>query len=264
MSSETAEDGLVVEFGPSAPADVVAAAVGDWIEVEPTGTGRVWLTATHAVKAVPVADAAELDADAANREWLGGQVRTADVVLRTDSADAAWLVSHRLAGVPAHRPDLHGDVGSLAEVAGAALRELHSVPLDVVPAEVARGWDAIDGLAEATVAAGVGEVDEPYQRYTGQELLDLLRQGRPDVEDLVVCHGDPALPNVVANQGVFSGWVDLGGVRVADRHFDLAHAHHSIHRNLGPEAVYVFYDAYGQDPDLLRLDHYLLAKQILP
>ena len=228
------------------------------------GPGQVWLTETHAVKALPLEGGGSLDAEAANATWLGEHVGTARSLLRSDGPDRSWLVSERLVGVPAHRPDLHGDVGSLAEVAGNALRELHALPVDLAPSTVERGWDAIAALASATVAAGLGAVDDPYQRYSGDELLELWLQGRPAVEDLVICHGDPALPNMMAQQGVFSGWVDVGGVRVADRHLDLAHAHASIHRNLGPEAVYVFYDTYGQDPDLLRLDHYLLAKQLLP
>lgn len=254
------------------PDDVVehAGSPTSWVDVEPTRpaaanpSDRTWLSDTAAVKAVAFERAAQLDAEAANSAWLGEHVATASPLVRSDGQDLAWLVTARIDGVPAHRPDLHGDVGSLAEVAGQALRKLHALPLDVAPDEIDRGWDALEAAAEAYVAGGGGEVDEPYQRYTSEQLLELWRQGRPAVEDLVICHGDPALPNMLARQGAFVGWVDLGGVRIADRHLDLAHAHASIHRNLGPEAVYVFYDTYGQDPDLLRLDHYLLAKQLLP
>jgi len=221
------------------------------------------LPESHAVKVVPLAGAAELDGAATNATWLGNHVITATPTLRSNAEGAAWLVSPRLDGVPSHRPDLHGDVGSLAEVAGNALRELHALPVDVAPSTLECGWEALDAVAAANVSAGLGEVDEPYQRYSSEQLLDLWRQGRPATEDLVICHGNASLPNMIAQQGVFAGWVDLGAVRIADRHLDLAFAHDSIHRSLGPEAVYVFYDTYGQDPELLRLDHYLLARQLL-
>jgi len=252
---------------PEPPSDVVdlAGSTADWLVTEALSadSGRVWLTETSAVKAVPIDRASELDAAAANASWLGDHVATAAPLLRSDAKDSAWLVSERLIGVPSHRPDLHGDVGSLAEVAGNALRELHALPIDLAPSSLERGWEALDAVAAANVASGLGEVDEPYQRYSGEKLLELWREGRPEVEDLVICHGNATLPNMIAQQGVFAGWVGLGGVRVADRHLDLAFAHESIHRSLGPEAVYVFYDTYGQDPELLRLDHYLLAKQLL-
>lgn len=249
------------------PTDVVdlAGPVSSWVAVDATtaGSSQVWLTETHAVKSVPSGTASTLDAGATNAAWLGAHVATAAPLLRSDAEDSAWLVSDRLIGVPAHRPDLHGDVGSLAEVAGNALRELHALSIDLAPSAIEQGWDALDAIAAANVTAGLGEVDEPYQRYSGEKLLDLWRQGRPESEDLVICHGKAGLTNMIAQQGVFAGWVDLGGVRLADRHLDLALAHESIHRFLGPEAVYVFYDTYGQDPELLRLDHYLLAKQLL-
>ena len=210
------------------------------------------------------ADGAKLVAEAANSRWLGQHVPTATPLLESADANHMWLVSERLPGFPAHRPDLHGDVGSLAELAGHSLRDIHAIPVDDAPASLERGWDAIAVTADATVASGIDEVDEPYQRYSTSELLELWRSARPDTEDLVVCHGDPALPNLMARHGELTGWVDLGGMRIADRHLDLAHAHLSVHQNLGPEAVYVFYDAYGRDANLLHLDHYLLAKQLLP
>jgi len=255
-----------VSFEP--PADVVelVGPTDSWERVDPTNDRphQTWLTERHAIKSVPSSDRATLIAAADNARWLGEFVPTAAVELAVDGDDDSWLVTSRLPGVPAHRPDLHGDVGSLAEVAGSALRELHAVSLDAAPATVERGWDELAELAEATVEAGIETVDEPYERYTPAELLDLWRPARPAVEDLVICHGDPALPNMMAHQGAFTGWVDIAGVRIADRHLDLAHAHVSVHRNLGPEAVYVFYDTYGADPDLVRLDHYLLARQLLP
>lgn len=251
------------------PTDVIdlAGPPSAWTEVEAnaeaSSSSQSWLTDTHAIKAVSLERSVELDMHATNADWLGQHVATAGTLLRSDGVDRAWMVSERLIGVPSHRPDLHGDVGSLAEVAGNALRELHALPIDAASDAVESGGDALDAVAAANVAAGLGGVDEPYQRYTGEQLLELWRQGRPKVEDLVICHGNAALPNMIAQQGVFAGWVDLGHVRVADRHLDLAFAHESIHRYLGPEAVYVFYDTYGQDPELLRLDHYLLARQFL-
>lgn len=251
------------------PPDQVLAVVGpvrDWEPVEPTNGDLTltWLTTQHAIKTVPSVDAARLDAEVEHSRWLAAHVSTPSVVVRVDRAERAWLVTERMPGVPAHRPDLHGDVGSLAEVAGTALRELHAISLDAAPTSIERGWEALQRRAAQTVAAGIEEIDEPYSRYSADELLTMWQDGRPDTEDLVVCHGDPALPNMLAHHGTFVGWVDLAGVRIADRHLDLAHAHTSIHRNLGPEAVYVFYDTYGTDPDLVRLDHYLLAKQLLP
>lgn len=252
----------------SPPSDVIdlAGPIEAWELQDQTNhrPDRCWLTEEHAIKAVPSGEGDRLAVEAANSRWLGAHVPTAAPLLESADADRAWLVSERLAGFPAHRPDLHGDVGSLADIAGRALRDMHTISIDEAPDGMERGWDAIAATAESAVATGIAEVDEPYRRYAADELLAMWRDGRPDMEDLVVCHGDPSLPNLIAHRGELTGWVDLGGMRIADRHLDLAHAHASVHRNLGPEAVYVFYDAYGTDANLIHLDHYLLAKQLLP
>jgi aminoglycoside phosphotransferase len=55
----------------------------------------------------------------------------------------------------------------------------------------------------------------------------------------------------------------FGSLIVADRHLDLAIAHLSVGAVLGQEAVFGFYDAYGRDPDLIRLDRAVLVAHVL-
>jgi aminoglycoside phosphotransferase len=61
----------------------------------------------------------------------------------------------------------------------------------------------------------------------------------------------------------FSGFDRIDVMMAADRHFDLAVLHRSVHDLLGPEAVFRLYDAYGLEPDLIRLDHYILASHLI-
>lgn len=254
---------------PAPPADVldIAGPVDHWQLVETTspGASQVWLTPDVAVKRVSSADEGVLRAEAANATALRPNLPTARPVVASVDEAFAWLVSERLSGSPAHRPDLHGDVGSLANAAGRTLASLHALPFP--DHDLPTGWAALRDDLERSVSAG--DVDdatlpEPYNRYSPTDLLAMWTESPPLSDDLVLCHGDPSLPNFLVEQGQLTGLVDLGGMRIADRHLDLAIAHRSVQRNLGPEAVYVFYEAYGADPDMLRLDHYLLGSLLLP
>lgn len=78
---------------------------------------------------------------------------------------------------------------------------------------------------------------------------------------LVVCHGDACAPNtLIADDGNYSGHVDLGDLGVADRWADLAVATLSLDWNYasdedrGWEAVLL--DAYGVAPDRDRIAYY--------
>lgn len=75
--------------------------------------------------------------------------------------------------------------------------------------------------------------------------------------DAVVCHGDACNPNfLLADDGAFSGYVDLGGLGVADRWADLAPALLSLGWNFGPGLEQSFLDAYGVDLDEQKLAFY--------
>jgi kanamycin kinase len=80
----------------------------------------------------------------------------------------------------------------------------------------------------------------------------------PDVDRLVVCHGDACAPNtLVDDAGRCSGHVDVGDLGIADRWADLAVADWSLRYNYGGDWRGEFFDAYGVAPDQNRMEHYL-------
>ncbi len=179
-----------------------------------------------------------------------------------------WAVSTRPSGHPADRPDLHADPDDLVVAVGAGLRQLHALSATDAPAAAERGsgWDAIAESCRTAVAAPgfhVAALPAPYDRYDGPTLLAMMLDGRPGAEEAVCCHGRPTLRRFMVDGGRFTGFQGLADVVVADRHLDLAVIHQSVHHELGPEAVFRFYQAYGADPDLVRLDHYVLVSHLL-
>jgi kanamycin kinase len=92
-------------------------------------------------------------------------------------------------------------------------------------------------------------------------LAELLRL-RPRTEDLVVCHGDYCLPNVLISDGRVTGFVDLGEVGVADRWWDLAVGSWSVTWNLGPGWEDLFLASYGVARDEQRIAFYRLLYDV--
>lgn len=79
----------------------------------------------------------------------------------------------------------------------------------------------------------------------------------PPADRLVVCHGDACAPNtLMADDGSYSGHVDLGELGVADRWADLAIATMSLDWNYPGDWQAVLLDAYGVEPDAERIAYY--------
>ena len=112
----------------------------------------------------------------------------------------------------------------------ATIKALHELPVDDCPFDC-----RLEGmLALATEIVADGAVESaflgPEQR--GRPYVDLLAEVEADrslrlaqeATDLVVCHGDACLPNLLVDPETLgcTGIVDLGRLGLADRHVDLS------------------------------------------
>lgn len=219
-------------------------------------SGTVWLAEDRQVRR---GDPEAVTAAAQRLSWLQTVFPTA----RLEHAEGPWLVVST-SGHPAHRPDLQPIPDDVPGLVGTALRRLHDLETAACP--FVAGWEVQHATIEAAVAADRLEVSglpDPYNRYDPKRLLDLLVEGRPDEVDPVVCHGAPVLPNLWFDQGGLGATTGHHRLGLADPHFDLAVAHRSVQSWFGGEAVFGLYEGYGSDPDLVRLDHYVLMDVLL-
>ncbi len=186
-----------------------------------------------------------------------------------------WLVTTGPDGLSAGSPDHHPDPDDLVAAVGRGLRLLHDLDRSILPAPWSqtdtdtadgRGWQAVADRCREMVEAGLvdsARLPPPYSRYGPDQLLAMLLDGRPADEELVLCHGAAAMSRFVVDNGTFRGFDVLDSALVADPHLDLAALHLDLQRLMGPESVFRFYEAYGADPKLVNLDHYLLANHLL-
>lgn len=103
-----------------------------------------------------------------------------------------------------------------------------------------------------------GEIDQPIKhpgRFRGDDpakILARLEQWQLSARtDLVFCHGDFCLPNILAVAGEITGVVDWSAGSYADRRYDLATVMWSIRYNTNDQSlVDLFLDVYGlEEPD---------------
>jgi kanamycin kinase len=179
------------------------------------------------VKVYPDTEAHLLAAEVPRLRWARRYAPVPEVL----SSGPGWLHTARLAGRSAVDSRWAGDPCAAARAIGDGLRRLH----DALPV-----------------------ADCPFGTPSW------VPADAPSADRLVVCHGDACAPNtLMADDGAFSGHVDLGDLGIADRWADLAIATLSLDWNFPTEGPggfqQVLLDAYGVAADIDRIAYYRRA-----
>lgn len=156
-------------------------------------------------------------------QWLEGTaIPGAGVLDWLESEAGAILLTTAVSGVPGS--DLPPSPALMASLA-SALRAFHDLPIETCPFE--RSLEDVLGRVEDVVRRGAVNpefLSHEWRMVPPSELLVHLHASVPTVRDLVVCHGDATLANLLFDPQTcaFTGAIDVGHLGVADRYSDLA------------------------------------------
>lgn len=186
--------------------------------------------------------------------------------------DGAVLVTSAVPGIGADRLSAD-DLARAWPTIGGAVRKLHALPVTACPFRE-HDLSARMALARAVVARGAVNpafLSDADRQLDPTDILSDLEATLPtaaarEADDLVVCHGDCCLPNIMVDPETLhvTGFIDLGRLGVADRHTDLALLTANARGTWPDEATaqaadvaLATADHYGMDLDPERLTFYL-------
>jgi aminoglycoside phosphotransferase len=219
----------LVSGGPPASLTAHPALSGPWHRVAARSYGTtVWRVGDFYVKTTPHADPTDARfspvAEAARLSWLHTKDFAVPEVIEQSSDDTLhWLITTAVPGRPASASwpasQWPAVVATVAETV-ASLHELTDCPFDgSLPvtlswAERAAREDLID----------LSDVDEEHTGWSAGDLLAKLQARPTPPEDLVVCHGDLGLDNLLLDPATarLTAILDVGRLGMADRWRDLA------------------------------------------
>ena len=193
---------------------------------------------------------AEMDAFFASL-GLGPQV----LDYRTEHAD--WLLTRAVKGEDCTHPDYLADPSRLAETMARILYDLHhrnhlGCPIQDHTARY---------LTRASENYHAGRYDaslfpDNWGYASAEEAWAMIQANGDCLKTDTLLHGDFCLPNIMLDSWKPSGFIDVGGGGVGDRHVDLFWGAWTLNFNLKTDKFCQrFLDAYGRDnfePELLR------------
>lgn len=212
------------------------------------------------VKWAPAGSGLDLEAEAQRLAWAADFMPVPRVLDRGSDVEGSWIVTAALPGTNAVEPRWLAEPAPAVTAIGKGLRALHdALPVEECPFS----WSVESRLAAVRRRVAAGRADpagwHPEHRLmTLAEALERLERP-PAIDRLVVCHGDACAPNtLLAEDGNWSGHVDLGSLGRGDRWADLAVATWSADWNYGPGWQKTLLEAYGIEPDPARISYYRL------
>ena len=196
---------------------------------------------------------AEVIAERARLEWAAGRLAVPEVVAGGESDAIAWHATRAMPGSPGVAPENLERPAELAAAMGRGLRRFHAAAIEVCPFDF-RNARALE-IARSNVSAARFLQSDLLPEHQGMDLAEALATMEalvPCREEVVLTHGDYCVPNVLLEDGEVTGFVDIGGLGLADRWRDLAVGTWSVTRNLGPGFEGVFLEGYGVEADPRR------------
>lgn len=220
-------------------------ALADGAAVEPVwissggSTFRIHGDPERFVKWRPCGSEEDLAGEAERLRWAHRFALVPELLEHGSDDSGSWLVTAALPGASAISPQWKADPQLAVRIAGSALRRLH----DELPAsECPFDW-SVETRRRSVHPTKVGDPK--------------LAETAPDIDKLVVCHGDACVPNtLITADGRFAGHVDLGDLGVADRWADLAVGTWSTEWNYGPGWEELYLESYGIAADRGRIRFY--------
>jgi len=168
-----------------------------------------------------------------------------------DGRTVEYLITEALSGTNAVHPRNSAEANRTIVAIAHGLRALHSLPIDECPWT----WSIEDRLQTIDAEAAATGLATSASEFGPVAAGDLGLA--PDIDRLVVCHGDPCAPNTLLNEdGSFLANVDMQRLGVADRWADLAVATMSFHWNYVDYDESLFWETYGVEPDAERIRYY--------
>jgi kanamycin kinase len=175
--------------------------------------------------------------------------RLAPAVVAYVSGDKDYLLTEKVQGDDCTTAKYTEQPERLCDITAERLAMLHS--LDFTDCPVPNHTERYISRAKANYKAGHYDATlfpDNWGYASAEEAANVINTKGHLMQTDTLLHGDYCLPNIILNDWVFSGFIDVDCGGVGDRHVDLFWGIWSLFFNLKTDKYHDrFIDAYGRD-----------------
>ncbi len=220
---------------------------------------------------IKISNKVEVYHEGENFKWLKDYVKVPKVYFNELIDDKYYLVMEKLPGVMFQELFESIPLGELVIKYAKLLKQFHEINYQGLPFN----HDLNHKIDKAHHRVITNQIKTEYfeneiKDFTGKQVYDLMIKNMPAEEDLVLCHGDVCLPNIMMDKNSLSGFIDIDGIGVCDRYLDIAIALRSLRynfklygHNFEHQYIELFKETYGiKEPDCNKIKFYFLLDEL--
>lgn len=209
-------------------------------------------------------------------QWLENRLPVAKIIEFEKADGKNYLLMSKLQGEMICSDTSMQSAESVVSLLAEGLKMLWSI--DIKDCPYSSRLDERLAAAKYNIDNNLVDLDNVEEDTFGEngfkdvdDLYDFLVSNKPN-EDLVFTHGDYCLPNIFAENGSITGFLDLGKAGIADRWQDIALCVRSLKYNLCEifgcseteflNCKRLFYDKIGIEEDKEKLRYYILLDEL--
>lgn len=181
-------------------------------------------------------------------QWLRGKLPIPEVMAYVVENGYSYLLMTRIAGEMCCSPYYMEHSDEMVALMAEGLHRLWCIDTTECPRMRTLGEDTEKALERIRG----GRLNREELLECGFETADEMAEwieAHPVEYDPVLSHGDYCLPNLLLKDGEISGYIDIGGIGVADRYSDIVDCWNSLKNNFGGVFGGKVYEDF--DPDVL-------------
>ena len=190
-----------------------------------------------------------LDTESKMTEYFHSLGIGAEVLEYFSTDENDWLLTRAVSGEDCTHPDYLAEPKRLATLLGERLRELHSTDYSGCP--IKDRMKTYEKTVEANRNKGLYDLSyltDSLKHMNADSAYLYFKENKQRLKSDTLIHGDFCLPNVMLNKWNLSGFIDVGGGGVGDRHVDLYWGVWTLKFNLGTDKYREYFlSAYGKD-----------------